>query len=773
MPSLVEATFVCTFCFINSTETQISANARISGDMRTHLKWPALLPVFTSFLFTCLSAPTIMAQAPEVFRLDGGRSTYAFGVNERGELQTLYWGASLGPRDKIPPAHSLPEWASFDSSYTNTPQEYSGWGGGLFTEPALKVAFADGNRDLVLHFVDANPNGPQSLEILLKDISREVYVRLRYSMDSETGILARSASIENREKQPILLEQVAAAQWTLPPARYLLSYLTGRWAGEWTLDQEPIHPGARVIESRRGSTGHQANPWFAISRDSSQEVVGPITADEEYGEVWFGALAWSGSWRITVEQTQLDSVRLTGGFNPFDFGYKLNPGERLETPLFYGGYSDHGLGGASRLLHHFELAQVLPHAPAPRPRPVIYNSWEATEFKVDEAGQMALAEKAAALGVDRFVMDDGWFGQRKDDHAGLGDWYVNQQKFPNGLKPLIDKVHSLKMDFGLWVEPEMVNPDSDLYRKHPDWVLNFPGRPRSEQRNQLVLNLARPDVRDYVGGFLDKLLTENDIAFLKWDYNRNWSEPGWDQVPVDEKRGVYVEFIRNLYSIFADLRKKHPKIEIESCSGGGGRVDLGILQFADEVWPSDNTDPFDRLTIQDGFTYPYTPQVMMAWVTDSPHWLNGRSTSLTYRMLSSMQGSLGMGANLNRWTAEDFATAKRLIAAYHAVQPTIVRGDLYRLISPRNNSPFSSTETVSRDKNQAVVFAFTHSTQEGRGFPLLQLQALNPHAEYKLTWIEGLATWTILLLFRRAFFTVSLFQLTSAGKGKTWTDAIS
>ncbi len=236
---------------------------------------------------------------------------------------------------------------------------------------------------------------------------------------------------------------------------------------------------------------------------------------------------------------------------------------------------------------------------------------------------------------------------------------------------------------------------------------------------------------------------------------------------------LYVEFIRNLYALLADLRKKHPKIEIESCSGGGGRVDLGILQFADEVWPSDNTDPFDRLSMQDGFTYPYTPQVMMAWVTDSPHWLNGRSTSLTYRMLSSMQGSLGMGANLNRWTAEDFATAKRLIAAYHAVQPTIVRGDLYRLISPRNNSPFSSTETVSRDKNQAVVFAFTHSTQEGRGFPLLQLQALNPHAEYKLTWIEGLATWTILLLFRRAFFTVSLFQLTSAGKGKTWTDAIS
>jgi alpha-galactosidase len=295
------------------------------------------------------------------------------------------------------------------------------------------------------------------------------------------------------------------------------------------------------------------------------------------------------------------------------------------------------------------------------------------------------------------------------------------------------------MDFGLWVEPEMVNPNSDLYRKHPDWVLNFTGRPRSEQRNQLVLNLARKDVRDYVFGFLDDILSHNKIAFLKWDYNRNWSEPGWDAVPIDEQKRVYVEFIRNLYSILADLRKKHPKIEIESCSGGGGRVDLGILRYTDEVWPSDNTDPFDRVSMQDGFSYAYTPQVMMAWVTDSPHWLNFRATSLTYRMLSSMQGSLGIGANLNKWMPEDFATAKRLIADYHSVQRTIVRGDLYRLISPRDGSEFSSTETVSSDKSQAVVFAFTHSTQEGRGFPLLQLQGLDPEAEYKLGWIEGKA----------------------------------
>lgn len=675
-------------------------------------------------------------EATKTFRLDGGNVTYAFGVNARGELQQLYWGGKLAATDHIGPVVPAREWAAFDSSYTTTPQEYAGWGAGLYVEPALKVTFADGNRDLVLHY-DHHDTTTNGFNVVLKDIKRQVFVTLHYTIDPDSGILTRSATIENREAQPLTIEQAAAAAWALPRGQHTLDYLTGRWAGEWTLTQETLHPGERVIESRRGSTGSQANPWFAIEAGDRP--------DENSGDVWFGALAWSGSWRITVEQDQLDGIRVTGGFNPFDFGYVLHPGERLESPVFYGGYSAHGLGGASRILDHFELTHILPHRmgsgndAAPRPRPVIYNSWEATEFNVSEEGQMALAEKAAALGVDRFVMDDGWFGQRKDDHAGLGDWYVNQQKFPHGLKPLIDKVHSLGMDFGLWVEPEMVNPDSDLYRKHPDWVLNFAGRPRSEGRNQLVLNLARPDVRDYVLGFLDKLLTENDIAFLKWDYNRNWSEPGWDQLPPAEQKEVYVAFVRNLYGILAELKKRHPKVEIESCSGGGGRVDLGILEYADEVWPSDNTDPFDRLTQQDGFSYAYTPQIMMAWVTDSPHWLNKRSTSLPYRMLSSMQGSLGIGANIAKWNDEEMATAKRLIADYHQVQTTIVRGDLYRLISPRGGSEFSATQTVNREKSQSVVFAFIHSTQEGRGFPLLKLKGLDPAADYVLTPIEGAA----------------------------------
>jgi len=402
----------------------------------------------------------------KVFRLDGGGVSYVFGINERSELQPLYWGARLGDGDKYPPAHITGEHASFDLSTTTTPQEFAGWGAELYTEPALKITYPDGNRDLVLHYVSNKIEG-QALTVRLKDIEREVFVELRYEMDAATGILGRSAVIENHTTAPLMIEQASAATWTLPSGtNYTLDSLTGRWASEGQLQQTAMHQGEFILESRRGSTGHQNNPWFAIERAH--------TNDQDAGQVYFGALAWSGSWRITVEQDLLNQVRVTGGYNPFDFGYKLNPGESLSTPVFYAGYSNHGVGEASRLLHRFELAEILPQRPNPKPRPVIYNSWEATEFDVTESGQEELAEKAASIGVERFIMDDGWFGQRKDDHAGLGDWYVNQQKFPNGLKPLIDKVHSLGMDFGLWVEPEMVNPDSDLYRKHPDWVLNLP-----------------------------------------------------------------------------------------------------------------------------------------------------------------------------------------------------------------------------------------------------------------------------------------------------------
>ena len=666
--------------------------------------------------------------------IDAGETTYVVGVNDAKMLQTLYWGPSLPAGALLPPAHAARERASFDSPVNTTALEYPAWGAGLFTEPALKVDSPNDDRTLVLLFESASVSG-SNLEIVLHDSAQPVRVHLFYQPHAN-GVLARWSRIENAGKRPVQIEQAASAVLNLPagPA-YSLSWLTGQWAAEWQLHTAPLEMGSQVLESRRGSTGHQANPWFAIGTEGQ--------TTEDSGPVWFGELAWSGSWRMNVEQTAMHHVRVTAGYNPFDFGYELKAGQTLETPKLYAGYTAHGQGEASRILHRFQLAEILPTHPDPRPRPVIYNSWEATGFNVTEAGQIALADTAAKIGVERFVVDDGWFGQRKDDHAGLGDWYVNKTKFPNGLKPLIDHVHSLGMDFGLWVEPEMVNPDSDLYRAHPDWAMHFPDRQRTEARNQLVLNLARPEVAEYIFNFLDKLVSENDIAFLKWDYNRNWSEPGWQQASnsregndLSEQKEIYVTYVNHLYDILARLRAKHPRLEIESCSGGGGRVDLGIFRYTDESWPSDNTDALDRLVIQDGYSHAYSPETMAAWVTDVPNYLDRRSIPLQFRFLTAMQGALGVGSSLTKWSQAETDSATRLIAFYKFVRTTVQHGNLFRLKSPVGNED-SQVEYVSQDGAQAVLFAYLHSQHYGLPQSSIHFRGLDARASYRVTPLDA------------------------------------
>lgn len=691
----------------------------------------------------CATAAQSKVTAPagaRIFRLDGAGVTYAMGVDEKGYLQPLYWGAPLAAGDPLvatdpvktgdPVLVKAPgELSGFDPAGSVTLQEYPGQGEGLVNDPGIKALFEDGNRDLVLKYRSHSVKG-ETLIVELADIRRPLTVTLRYTIDPETGVLARSASVRNGDSRPVRVDQIASAVFTLPVGDdYRVHYLTGRHAAEWQKKNVPITPALTVLESRRGSTGHGNNPYFAIGKAG--------VTSENHGPVWYGALAWSGSFRISIGQDNLGRVRLMGGYNPYDFSWTLKPGETLDTPIFYAGYSDTGMGGASRTFHKFEIAHILPGGVEKKPRPVVYNSWEATAFDVTEAGQEALAQKAARIGVERFVVDDGWFGARNSDKAGLGDWTVNRTKFPNGMKPLIDRAHSLGMDFGLWVEPEMVNVDSDLYRAHPDWVLNFPDRPRTEGRNQLVLNLARKDVRDHLLGVLDALVTENDIAFLKWDYNRNWTEAGWPEVPVQDQQRVYVEYVRNLYYILSELRHRHPKLEIEGCSGGGGRVDLGILGLTDEVWPSDNTDPADRLMIQDGFTQAYPAAVMMAWVTDSPNWANTRTTSLDYRFLSSMQGGLGIGANLDKWQQEDFTTAAKWVAAYKTIRQTVQRGQLYRIDPPSNDNASSATMYVSQDSRQGVMFQMLHSSMWRDNPAPNHPQGLDPAATYRVSILGG------------------------------------
>ncbi len=669
--------------------------------------------------------------------LDAGSMTYVVGVNEQGMLQSLYWGPKLNEHALLPVAKTLPERASQYAPSATTPQEYPAFGAGDFLETALKVNSPNGDRTLILKYESARVSGSQ-LEIVLKDTSEPLRVHLYYQTYSE-GILARWSRIENYGKGSFGVENAASATWNLPSATgYTHRWLTGMWGGEFQLNEEPLETGKSIQESRTGHTSHEANPWFTIGKQAE--------TTEESGPVWFGELGWSGNWQIVTEYTSLRQPRVTGGFNPFDFHWTLAAGTSLETPKFYAGYTDGGNGQASRILSKFQLQEILPkrgEAEQPRPRPVIYNSWEATEMNFTGDTQIALAERAAKVGVERFVIDDGWFGKRDNDHAGLGDWTVTPKKFPQGLKPVIDRVHALGMDFGIWVEPEMVNPDSDLYREHPEWAMQFPNRQHTEERNQLMLNLARPDVKEWMFNWLDKLVSNNDIAFLKWDYNRIWSEPGWNTAPgsspehpdPDAEKAIYIQAVRNLDDVIDRLRAKHPKLEIESCSSGGGRVDLGILTRTDEVWPSDNTDALDRQDIQFGYTQAYTPQTMVAWVTDVPS-MDHRLVPLQYRFLVAMQGALGIGANLAKFSEADLSLSAKLTAFYKAIRTTVQQGKLYRLASPLIDDS-SQMEYVAQDGSQAVLLAYVHSQRLLRPYPSVHLRGLDPNATYRVRALDA------------------------------------
>jgi alpha-galactosidase len=679
-------------------------------------------------LLVCLPAlcQVRWVAAKKLWILETDHTSYVAGVNDQNIVQNVYWGARIARNQDLPAARQAGGFA-FESREGLTAEEYPAWGGMRYAEPVLKAAFADGVRDVVLQYVSHDAAG-EVLTIHTKDIQSDLAVDLVYRVYARHDVVEKHALIFNRTKQEVVLESAQSGVWYVPAgAGYRLSYLSGRWAGETQLMREPVGFGKKVIESRRGNTGHGFNPYFAV------DYLG--RADEEHGRVWFGEIGWSGNWKITVEETAAQQVRIAGGMNDFDFGYRLKPGESLETPPFYGGYTEGGFGESSRILHRFQRAEILPDRAAPKVRPVLYNSWEATTFDVNEAGQSELADKAAKIGVELFVMDDGWFGARNDDKAGLGDWVVNKQKFPNGLKALIDHVNRLGMKFGLWVEPEMVNPNSDLYRAHPDWAIHMNGRPRTEGRNQLVLNMARDEVKEYIFGMLDRLLAENKIEFIKWDMNRHFTEPGWPETASADQKKLWVKYVTNVYEVIDRLRARHTNVEIESCSGGGGRVDLGILKRVDQVWTSDNTEAFDRLTIQDGFSQAYTPKVMMAWVTDVPN-MNGRTTPLQYRFLVSMMGSLGIGANLNHWKDEDFKLATQMVATYKQVRGTVQQGRLYRLFQPRDGG-LVANQYVSEDGKQAVLFAFLHAQQFRRDTPAIYLRGLDEKAVYKVRAIDN------------------------------------
>lgn len=607
-----------------------------------------------------MTAPGIEIDPDQrLFVLSTNNSSYVVQVADVNDVSDVPICGYIGPATTADAARDIARLSrqarhSF-ASMIDGREELPLQGGSRFVTPALAAEFRDGVRTVEWRFEEHRTtieNGTHTLELRFRDRVKPLAVSLFYRVHDDAAVLERWTAITNLgDQEAIDLHRIDSAAVAIPALKsYRLSHLAGMWGGETQLLRDALPVGETVLGSRRGTTSHQANPWVAVDDGSATETSGEVVAI---------ALAWSGSWRVGITRLPNGPVQVTAGVGHDGFGpYRLAAGEVFATPVAAMVYSNAGFGAASRDWHDHVLANVLPRAD--ELRPVLYNSWEATHFDVNEQNQAELAGRAADLGVELFVVDDGWFGARLNDKAGLGDWYVNTERFPKGLGPLIDTVHDLGMQFGIWVEPEMVNPDSDLYREHPDWVYHFPERTRTEHRNQLVLNVARPDVAEWMFTQVDQLLSDNDIQYVKWDMNRPLTEVGWPDGPDNPGR-LWVDHIRNLYGVIDRLRANHPNVAFESCSGGGGRVDLGILSRTDQVWTSDNTDADDRLHIQHGFSQIYPARVMSCWVTDVPNFLHGRTVPLRYRFHSAMAGILGVGGDLTKWSDADLAEAREHI----------------------------------------------------------------------------------------------------------------
>jgi alpha-galactosidase len=631
-------------------------------------------------------------------------TSYAIRLDSSDAPRHVYWGPALTVVQAAAiQTPAVPKVASFDGV---TDEELVVEGGARFDAPSLQVRFPDGTRAFEWQYQDFTVEDGH-LAIRFTDRHYPLEVVLHYWVGSGTDVIKRWTTLRHTgDSGPITLLRTDSASWYLPyRTGYQVTHTVGGWASEFQLQHTPVPYGETVFTSRRGTSSHQANPWLFV---------------HDGDDVWSGALAWSGSWRITLRHTPSGQTSFSGGFGHEGLSWQLDPGEDWETPVFAGLYAADGVEDASRRWHSYVRDHVLPFAD--ETRPIVYNSWEATEFDVSEENQKSLAARAAALGCELFVMDDGWFGARTHDAAGLGDWTVNQDRFPGGLNPLIAEVHRLGMRFGLWVEPEMVNPDSDLYRQHPDWVLHMPNRSRTTLRNQLVLNFGRTDVAEWAHKWLDQLVSQHEIDFIKWDMNRSFSEAGWPESEDPDR--LWLDHVRHVYAIIDRLRADHPGLRIEACSGGGGRIDLGMLARTDQVWTSDNTDALDRIFIQRGYSTVYPARTMSAWVTDSPNQLTGRVIPLAFRFHVAMAGVLGIGGNLLNWSEAELSEATTLLAQYKSIRHIVQHGVQY----PLDAGPVTGVQYILG--NEVVVLLWQPVVRFGQPPLPVRLKALDPHTQY-------------------------------------------
>ncbi|MFI9796765.1 alpha-galactosidase [Streptomyces sp. NPDC052302] len=596
------------------------------------------------------------------------------------------------------------------------PAEYLPYGLRPFTGAELVAAAPGGERGAWWEFTGAEES-EGGLRLSFTDDVLGLRTVLCYETVPGTDVILRWT--EHTAARELRLERLDSAAVNVPvTVGARLTYLTGQWSQEFQRTQLRLTRGTFTMGSTQGVPGHAYAPWLAVQDGTPGD--GPA-----YGV----ALEWAGNWHITAEAEPGGAVRVRAGRVPHESAVVLTPGTTLTTPRLACAFSADGLDGLSRVWHRYErrLAGDRLH----RTRKVLYNSWEATGFDVDAAGQLELAKVAADIGAELFVVDDGWFTGRADDTAGLGDWYPDPAAFPQGFDRFVEDVRGLGLDFGLWVEPEAVSPGSRLHTEHSDWVYRVDGRPARLVRNQLLLDLGRTDVQDFVIGTLDRLLGTYAVDYLKWDMNRPPTErgrPGAGAVDLD------AEHVAGYLRVLDHLRTAHPHVTVEGCAGGGGRVDHLTLARTDVVWPSDNTAPLDRLSIQYGFLHAHAPHVMSSWVTDAPGVFDPRPRSLAFRFVNAMCGVLGIGADLRAWTPEERAEATRWIARYKEVRDVVHHGEA-RLLG----SPDEPTCGVQYDAGERTVVAAL-STGRLDGAPLvpgrparLRLRGLDPAARYRDT----------------------------------------
>lgn len=683
-----------------------------------------------------------------LFTLQTLDSTYQMKVDDHGVLLHTYCGAPadetdfsylIGPEDRGFSGQPGDEKKDRTYSMDYYPLEYPVQGNGDFRVKALKAGFEGEVPALDLRFVsyelekgkyslpglpalfEAEAGEVETLKITLKDRLEEIYVTLFYGVFEKKNVITRAASIENRSGKNVTLKRALSLGLDFMEGDMDLIHFYGKHAGERQFERRNLPHGITEISSSRGTSSHHHNPFVILcDKDTT----------EDFGNAYGVSFIYSGGFKIQMEKDQVDGIRLVCGLDDEEFLWKLAPGETFVTPEAALSYSEKGLTVLSDQFQKAYHANLIRSPWKDKKRPTLVNNWEATYFGFDAEKLLKIAGEAADLGLDMLVLDDGWFGKRNDDNSGLGDWFVNEKKLGCTMKELVDRVNALGLKFGIWLEPEMVSEDSDLYRTHPDWVLQIPGREPNRSRNQLVLDLSRKEVREYMKKFIDDTLSCANISYVKWDMNRSVDNVYSAADPTLSQGAIRHKYVLGLYEVMEDMLTRHPDLLLEGCSGGGGRFDAGMLYYAPQIWCSDNTDAIERLRIHYGTSFGYPMSSVSAHVSVCPNHQNGRVTPFKTRGICAMQGSFGYELDLSKLSEEDKAEARRQITVYNENWELFQSGSYYRLNSPMENHDYTAWSYVSKDQRKASL-SVIYTDLHGNPKPVrVKLKGLKKDASY-------------------------------------------